>query len=35
MKEGNKRGREGERQTLGGPSNGTECAEENKDYVRK
>jgi len=35
MKEETKRGKEGERRTLGGQRNGTECAEENKDYVRK
>jgi hypothetical protein len=31
----NKREKEGERPLLGGLRNGTECAEENKDYVRK
>jgi hypothetical protein len=35
MKDENKRGREGERQTLGGLRNGTERAEENEDYMRK
>jgi hypothetical protein len=35
MKEKNKRGKEGEWRILGGLRNGTECTEENKDYVRK
>jgi hypothetical protein len=35
MREENKRGKEGERRTLGGLMNGTVCAEENKNYVRK
>jgi hypothetical protein len=35
MREENKRGKGGERRTLGGLRNGTECAEENKNYVRE
>ena len=35
MKEENRRGKEEGRRTLGRLRNGTECAEENKNYVRE
>jgi hypothetical protein len=35
MKWETKRGKEGERRILEKLRDGTECAEENKDYVRK